>query len=510
MAAAAAASPPTPALYKRKHFCGNRPLTLFYRASISPAPVISQWNKVGATGLYGVVNRLNDSMKKHITVSCADDGSVRVLRGLAGIGVALQLHRNALEFLAETVEQCGDRVELRVLGRRVLVLSNPRDVETVLVSKAADFGRPRAVKNLRPMFGDGIYSSEGERWRKQRQVLQAEFHHDGILKYSSIIVRHMAERVRSWRYGQEMNAFGEMTEFTADLMCEVIFGRKRSRHAKAVPESVSTIFENLRDEVLYLSLWRKLPFPRSRRWKRAIKTLNTAINSIIAERRLGGGENGDLLDLLLGVRDENGEGMSDEYVHNEVVTMFVAGQETSAVSLSWAIALLAQHSGLQEEAAAEIAHVTSGREVTAEDYPRLRLLHAIVYETLRLYPPLWTVGRNTIRDTVVGNLPVCAGTQIWIPIRQIHRNARWFPQPDRFNPYRWRDGLRGPQFSYLPFGAGSRKCVARHFAMAELVLGLATMLARFRFQPVPGTKLEMGAWLTLRPKNGVPVVVLAR
>src|SRR6266849_4226172 len=181
------------------------------------------------------------------------------------------------------------------------------------------------------------------------------------------------------------------------LFVRLIFGQEQSTDAKAIANSVSVVFENLRAELLYLSLWRKLPFPRSRRWDRAVKTLNTTIRTLIAKRRSGSPEGADLLGLLLAAKDENGEGISDEYAHDEVITMFVAGQETSAVALSWAIALLAQHPEFQEE---------------AEDYPRLRFLNAVVHETLRLYPPLWNLEHSAIQQTMVGDLPIHAGTQV--------------------------------------------------------------------------------------------------
>lgn len=439
----------------------------------------------------------------------ADAKSVPVVRGLPGIGVALHLRRNPLDFFSEVVRRYGDRVEIRVLGRRILLLTNPADVHDVLVRNAADFGRSTEVESLRPVFGDGIYSSEGERWRKQKKALQPAFHHERMMKYTSIIVERMKERVTKWRHADRLDAFKEMTGFTRDVISEVVFGEEAIRDANAITNSVSVVFD-LRTEVLYLSLWRRFPCPRSRRWNRAMTILHSAINKMIVDRRSASEERDDLLGLLLRAKDENDEEITDHDIHDEVMTMFLTGQEPSAVAFSWAIALLARQPESQEEAAAEIAEVTNGREVTAEDYPRLKFLSGVVHETLRLYPPLWTIGRKTICDTTVGDLQVRLGTEVWIPIFQIHRDARWFSEPERFNPHRWNDSVQRPKFGYSPFGGGLRCCFAQHFVMAELVLGLAVMLSRFRFRPEPGAKVEMDAWLTLRPKNGVPVVVSAR
>jgi cytochrome P450 len=436
-----------------------------------------------------------------------DSKSVPVIRGFPGLGVVRQLHRNALQFFSETVKRYGDRVELRVLGKRILLLTHPADVNHVL--NAPDFGRSPEVKSLRRVFGDGIYSSEGERWRKQRRALQRVFRLDHIMMSNSMIVEHMTERVAKWRPGERLDVLQEMIGFTSDVICELIFGKEQSPDTKDIAKSVSVIFETIRTEILYLSFWQKLPFPRTRRWNQGIKSFHAAVNNMIAERRAGSPHNEDLLGMLLRAKDENDWAMSDEYVHDEIITMFVTGQETSAVALSWAIALCAQHTEVQEEAAAEIAQVTKGREVTAEDYSRLKFLNAIVHETLRLYPPLWTIGRSAIRDTKVGELQVHARTEVWIPIREIHRDARWFPQPERFDPRRWSDSVR-QSMVYLPFGGGMRSCIAQHFAMAELVLGLAVMLSRFRFRFEPGAKTEADAWLTLRPKNGVRVIVSPR
>jgi cytochrome P450 len=445
----------------------------------------------------------------HDAVSVRPDGkSVPVIRGFPGLGVLRQLRRNALEFFSETVKRYGDRVELRVLGRRILLITHPADVNDVL--NAADFGRSSEVKKLRRVFGNGIYSSEGERWRMQRRALQPAFRLNLVMTSASMIVEHMTECVAKWRPGETLDVLQEMIGFTSDVICELIFGKEQSSDAKDIAKSVSVILETLRTEILYLELWQKLPLPRSRRWNQTIKSFHAAVSNMIAERRAGSPDGEDLLSILLKAKDENDWGMPDEYVYDEVVTMFVAGQETSAVALSWAMALCALHTEVQEEAAIEIAEVTNGREVRAEDYSRLKFLNAIVHETLRLYPPLWTIGRSAIRDTRLGELQVHAGTEVWIPIREIHRDARWFPQPERFNPHRWSHSIRQSMVSYIPFGGGMRSCIAQHFAMAELVLGLAVMLSRFRFRLEPGAKTDADAWLTLRPKNGVRVIVSPR
>jgi cytochrome P450 len=439
-----------------------------------------------------------------------DAKHVPLLNGFPVIGVARQIHRNAMQYVSDTVRRYGHRVALRVLGKQVLLLSDPDDVEVVLLHKESDYGRSPEVKKLRPIFGDGLYSSEGERWLKQRRLVQPQFNHDHVMKYSASIVEDMKDISSKWQTGETRDILPEMLAFTTVTICNMVFGNIEGKAVKALADCVSVVFENLRAEVLYLSLWRKLPLPRSRRWNRAVNMVDEIVYKLIAARRLERSTSENLLDTLISATDENGETMSDQFIHDQVITMFLAGQETSAVALSWAIALLAQHRDLQEEAAEEIASVTNNAEVSAEDYPRLKFVHSVVQETLRLYPPLWNLGRTTLRNTTIRDIPVPAGTDIWIPVREIHRDPRWFSAPDQFNPHRWETAVQRPKFSYFPFGGGPRSCVAQHFLMAELVLGLAVLLSKFRFRLAPGSRIEPAAWLTLRPKNGVPIFLSAR
>ena len=185
--------------------------------------------------------------------------------------------------------------------------------------------------------------------------------------------------------------------------------------------------------------------------------------------------------------------------------MFLAGQETSALALSWAAYLLAVHPNVQEEAVREVAQITGNRGLNPGDYPALRLVGMIIQEALRLYPPVWSLGRDTVRDTIVNGLLIRAGTRIWICTRQIQRDARWFSDPEEFNPHRWAEKVNRPKFSYFPFGGGPRMCIGHHFATTEAVLGLAAVLSRFRFSLAPEARIQTEAWMTLRPRHGIHV-----
>jgi cytochrome P450 len=433
------------------------------------------------------------------------DSIVPVLRGLPFLGVALPIHRDAIGFFTRAFQRYGDRVELRVLGKRVLLLSDPADVEAVLVNDRDSYGRSTEVRNLRPIFGDGLLSSEGDLWRKQRRLIQPAFSHERILQYSAVMLASMERQISGWRVGEVREICRDMAAYTRDVICNTMFGQQPSADAETIARLVTIVFREVRAEILYLSVWQNLPLPRSIRWSRAVRALGKAITRMIDERRRAGELGSDLLGLLLSAQGDDGSEMSSKQVQDEVLTMFLAGQETSALALSWAVYLLAVHPNVQEDAVREVARITGNRGLNPGDYPALRLVGMIIQEALRLYPPVWSLGRDTVRDTIVNGLLIRAGTRIWICTRQIQRDARWFSDPEEFNPHRWAEKVNRPKFSYFPFGGGPRMCIGHHFATTEAVLGLAAVLSRFRFSLAPEARIQTEAWMTLRPRHGIHV-----
>jgi len=427
------------------------------------------------------------------------------IKGSPLLGVLPQLHRDALSFFTRVLSQHGDRITFRVLGRDVLLLGHPDDFERVLITDRERYGRSREIRNLRPIFGDGLLASSGALWRRQRRLIQPRFSHDSIAAYAEVMVDCIAGRTAQWEPGQRREMHAEMMHFTRDVVCRTLFGSEPGEDVETIANAVRTVFSDLRAEILYLPLWRRLPLSRSRRWNRAVEVLNRAIRHLIADRRASRQLRPDLLGVLLSVQDEDGTTMSDQQIHDEILTMFLAGHETSALSLSWAIHLLASHPEVQQKAADEVAAVTSGRPIRAADYPRLHYLKAIVEETMRLYPSVWSLGRNVEQNTELDGNPIAKGTHVWLCIYHMHRDVRWFPEPDRFLPERWLEVAPSKRFCYLPFGAGPRMCIGQHFAMAEAVLALASILQEFRLSDSDGGGME--AWITLRPKDGVKVMI---
>ncbi len=292
-----------------------------------------------------------------------------------------------------------------------------------------------------------------------------------------------------------------MMRYTRETICSVLFGQQLSAAQRELGEAVTTVFGQLRSEILYLPLWRLLPTGRSRKWNRAVRLLNRTFQDILRARRESAVEHGDLLEALMRARDPEGEAMPDQQIHDEILTFFLAGHETAALSLTWACYLLAHHPEMQEQVRDEVRSVLVERELTPVAYPKLTFTPAVVKEALRLYPPIWSMGREAIVNITLDGQPVPKGTSIWICLYRTHRDPRWYPEPDRFLPDRW---LRAPAprpFAYLPFGIGPRVCIGQHFAMMEAVIGLAAILSRFRLQPRDPLSIEPSAWITLRPKQ---------
>ena len=442
--------------------------------------------------------------------ACETDAGADVLAaepvhidGLPFLGVLFPIRRNALEFFSHMFREHGDRVQLRVLGRKVILLSHPDDIEAVLVRDRDNFGRSKEIRRLRPIFGNGLLASDGAFWRRQRNIVQPSFQHNAMTGYASIMLKCISRQLSEWRIGEVRDIHADMMLYTRETICSVLFGSEFAANNLEIADAVSVVFGDLRAEILYLPIWRRLPFARSIRWNRAVKRLNHSIRTIIGARRNCAEAGNDLLGSLLSARDSDGCSMSDEQLHDEILTFFLAGHETAALSLTWATYLLATHPEMQERAADEVFTVTGGADVQVEHYPLLHFVTAVTKEALRLYPPVWSLGRVATKDGALGSLLIAKGTDVWLCLHRLHRDPRWYPEPEQFRPERWLRNETQRRFTYAPFGIGPRVCIGQHFAMAETVLGLASMLRQFRFSPTCSVPAEVNAWISLRPKESI-------
>lgn len=444
------------------------------------------------------------------TTSTPASASFTTVQGIPCLGVLPALRKDPLGFFTRSLQQHGDRVTFHVLGQQVFLLANPNDIEEVLIKDRENYGRSQEVLNLRPIFGNGLLTSEGDLWKKQRRLIQPKFSHTSMQQYANVMLECIQEQIAAWQPGEQRSMKPEMMMFTREVVCRTLFGRTPSQDAQKIAHAVTTVFGELKTEILYLPIWRMLPLPRSLRWNRAAHALNHAIHHMIAERRSDSVQREDLLGLLMGTRDDDGSSMDDQQIHDEVLTMFLAGHETSAVLLTWSLALLAQHPAIQEKAAEEIKTVTGGNALTVAMLPQLALLHAIVQETLRLYPAVWSLGRKVLHDTTLGSTAIPKDSHIWMCTYAVHRNTTWYPNAESFQPERWLHTPTPKRTTFLPFGAGPRMCIGQHFATTEAVLALAAILFRFQLIATHPDLPKKEPWITLRPQGLVPLQLVER
>ncbi len=425
--------------------------------------------------------------------------------------------RDPLAYLLQARREGGPICRLPLGVINPYLVSDPALIEQVLVSDNKSYSKDFFMRLLgREALGQGLLSSEGDFWRRQRRLAQPAFHRERLLSYGDTMVRCAEEYAARLRPGERRALHHDMMELTLHIVVKTLFGEDATVSTQAVGESLDVLLSRYADN-LFLSFPQigRWPLPMNFRFARGMRQLDDIILSLIARRRASSGERGDLLAMLLSAQDEDGSGMSDKQLRDEVITLFTAGHETTALALSYAFMLLSQHPAVAATLLAELRSVLGperpGRLPTAADVPALRYCEAVVQETLRLYPPAWILGREAITDTTLAGQPVPHRTPVWISQWVMHRDEAYFPQPERFQPERWLDGLsrRLPRFAYFPFGGGPRLCIGSSFAMTEAILVLATIARRVNLQVEPPQPLVLMPSITLRPKHGLSAVVAA-
>jgi cytochrome P450 len=418
--------------------------------------------------------------------------------------------RDWLGFYAQCAKEYGDVVALRYLHVPICLLIHPRDIEYVLVTNSGNFTKSADYRALARILGKGLLNSEGKFWQRQRSLIQPGFRKENILSYATVMTREARRMLDSWTDGEARNVHEDMMRLTLEIVARCLFGAEVGAAAGRVGKAMEVVTENFMADAGQALLFPfDIPdFVGERR--KAISELKAIINGIIRERRARQEPRKDLLDMLLQARDSEGRPMSDEQLRDEVMTLFLAGHETTAIALSWTCYLLTQNPQIAANLAEELHTVLAGREPTPEDLPRLRYTDMVLKEAMRLYPAVWGIGRRAIADCEIGGYRIAAGTNVFIFQWLTQRDARFFPDPERFDPERWReDPVRSgkiPRFAYFPFGGGPRVCVGASFAMMEATLLLAMIAQRFDLDLVPGHPVEILGSVTLRPKHGIRVI----
>ncbi len=413
-----------------------------------------------------------------------------------------------LTFNLSLARDYGNIAYYRVGPLRVYQLNHPDLARQILVDQPEKFLKPRFItRAFRPFAGNGLLTSDGALWRQQRRLIQPAFHHKHIMAYGDVMVAHALAMIESFEDGAVREVSTEMTRLTLGIVVESLFGADVTRGAPDIGGLMTAILEATNQRInsaLQVPDW--VPTRRNLRERRALAKLDTILHQLIQTRRSSAEERGDLLTILLTAVDEDdGTRMSDRQLRDEMMTLFLAGHETTANALTWTWYLLSQHPEVEATLVDELQRVVRGRAPSGADLPNLPYTDMVVREAIRLYPPAPGFAREPIEDINIGGYVVPKGSLVSISAYALHRDPRFFPDPERFDPERFAPGWedRIPRHAYLPFGGGPRICIGNGFAMTEARLILATVAARYQFALEPDQQVVPVQLVTLRPKNGI-------
>jgi len=428
---------------------------------------------------------------------------------------AVAMARDRLGTIAALARDHGDVACLRVLGRPVVLLSHPDHVRDVLVTHNRLFVKGRGLEQARRLLGNGLLTSEGEFHLRQRRLAQPAFHRERIAGYADTMVAYAARVGSQWRDGETLDVGAAMMRLTLAIAGKTLFDADVEAEAQELGAAITTAIGAFEFALLPFSeRLERLPLTPLRRFQQARDRLDRTIFRLIAERRGDARDRGDLLSMLIAARDaEHDDGrMTDEQLRDELMTIFLAGHETTANLLTWTWHLLAAHPEVERRVHAEVDAVLGDRPATAADVPRLGYVRQALAESMRLYPPAWVIGRKPLQPYRVGDWEAPAGCLVLTSQYVVHRDPRWWPAPERFDPDRWAPDAPQPRprFAYFPFGAGTRVCIGEQFAWTEGALVLATLARRWRLRAEPGPPPRLRASITLRPRDAIRMRVEGR
>jgi len=435
-------------------------------------------------------------------------------RSRSPFGHGADFIQDTVGFLRACAREYGDIVTFRTGPQRSFLLNHPDYIEDVLVTNNHRFIKPFALRRMRLFLGNGLLSSDGEAWRRRRRLAQPAFHKDRIAAYGAVMVAYAQRRLADWQTGEVRDLHEEMMQITYEIVGKTLFDAEVGDRAADVRDSLAVALEHY--QKLVSSFWILLPdavpTPANLRLRKAMKHLDSAIYQVIDTRQADGADHGDLLSMLLRAQDDDGSRLSRRQLRDEVMTLMFAGHDTTALTLTWCWYLLAQHAEVEARLHAELKHVLGGRPPTVEDVPRLTYTRMVVSEVLRLYPPAWGIAREAVEDCSIGGFQVPKGSIVLMSQSVMHRDARYFEDPDSFKPERWMNGLakRLPKYAYFPFGGGQRLCIGNAFALMESALLIGTIAQSYRFALVADHPVEPHAALTLRPRHGMRMVLHKR
>jgi cytochrome P450 len=428
---------------------------------------------------------------------------------------SLELMRpdRALGFLRDSFRRYGDIVKFKFGPIPVFLVAHPDGVKHILQENHANYLKSQDYQLLKGLLGNGLVTSEGELWLRQRRLIQPAFHRQRVAEFASIMTESTLEMLERWEplavEGRVFDIFEEMARLTLKIVGRELLSIDLSDQA----EVIGRAFTVGNERFAHFDLGMLLPFlptQRNLRFRRAVRTLHQVVDEIIAQRRRESRDRGDLLSMLLEARDEEtGEGMDDRQLRDEILTLILAGHETTANALSWTWYLLSQNPSAQQKLESELHEVLGGRPPTLADLRVLNYTGMVLDESMRMYPPVWSIGRSPIADDEIGGYRIPKKSMVMLSQYITHRHPAFWDEPDRFDPERFSlERSEGrPRYAFFPFAGGPRQCVGNIFALNEANLVLATVAQRYRIKVTPGHPIETQPLVTLRPRNGIKVTL---
>ncbi len=430
-------------------------------------------------------------------------------KGLPLVGAALALRSDPLAGMRGMARQYGDIVRFHVMMRERILLNHPEWINQVLVAQHAKFHKSELTRRITTrMLGQGLLISEGDFWRRQRRLAQPAFHRSRVNGYGGVMAETAAAHIRGWRGGEERDIAEEMTALTLDIAVRTLFSSTLPGEARQVGRAMTFLMRySLSRQRSPLRIPENWPTPKNRRANRELAFMDSLVYRIISERQADGNSSSrnDLLALLMSALDEDGTQMTPQQLHDETMTLFIAGHETTAQMLAWTWYALGQNPAVEARLHEELHGLLGGRPLEAADLSRLPYLHAVMNEVLRLFPPAYIMAREVVESCELGGYQFGPGTTIIFSQWLTHRDPRFYDDAESFRPERWLDGLadRLPAGAYFPFGDGPRRCIGQGFALLEAAIVIAALAQRFRFRLAPKHPVVAEPLVTLRPRHGI-------
>jgi cytochrome P450 len=434
-------------------------------------------------------------------------------RGTLIGGNLRQVGPRRVDFFLDLARTYGPVASFRVGRHRLFLVSDPELIEQILITDARHYIKHFGARVFKPVLGNGLVTSEGAFWLRQRRLIQPAFLKARVVSYAPVMAQLAEVMLARWQPGAVVDIESEFSGLTSAIALKTLFGLDDHGDRERLNESLRRAFDLMAARLnwpLQIPMW--VPTPANLQLKRAIAELDRVVNDFIAAGRARREPGNDLLATMIAAQDEDGSQMTDRQLRDEAMTLYLAGHETTALTLAWAWYLIARHPHVEEKLVGEWRAVLGGRSPGADDLAALPYTSAVISESMRLYPPVYAIGREATRDLEIGGYRVKRGYTVLMSQWVNHRDPKYFPDPERFDPERWSGSVaaRIPKFAYYPFGGGQRMCVGSNFALMEAAIVLATVGQRYRFTVEPDAVIDLKPQITLLPIAGIPATLKLR